>query len=669
MSLSKSTNQVPAVRRITSLGFVVVHAAAAMLAVYTLSRSEFYDGLLRFGIQTSSWHPILSFWALPVGVVLFLLVGGWALWELQKAIRIWHRGEQEPDAFLRARVLAYVALMCIFVNAFIFSTPEKLSGPYRLRIPILGIVTAVIAYGAYVLWYVMLPRLRRLVPDRRRRGLDLIAMNVALTLVLAEGALRVTANFVPVPLLVTESMPSQVRRSANRQIPGTSWFGFPINSSGHYDTEISSRSDVPGKLVVSIGDSFSYGVVPHDYHFTTVAEGELPGVEIYNMGFSGIGPTDYRYLLETEALPLQPDLIVIQLYVGNDLTEGPALAGPPRWYDGDSYLTAIVWHRLRIMQQAKLTHADNAARATEESGGALAAYPFLTNPLVESPSLAAEAYYLLETTQAESICLPQAELYERFFDSIVEIVRTAGTVPLKFVLIPDEFQVEDDVWEEVLRRSGKPLDRDLPQHMIVEWFEARGLDVLDLLPFLRSVEPMQDGQRHVFHARNLHFNARGNAIAGQSLANLIEGKPAESEGQVAKRALAKLVEGKLAQLDSMATGAQAVPTVEAVAIMRSYTDLLRTAGVNGSVVVDSSVLDVPKDRILDAVVSLSLVTTNQAEKRSFGEVAKSLAFFQPDVGDTPTPLDETRPDGATWRNVVVQEMQSIHMTLTAPNAR
>ena len=119
--------------------------------------------------------------------------------------------------------------------------------------------------------------------------------------------------------------------------PGAERFSFPINSGGHYDTEYLPRSERTLPLVVTIGDSFSYGVVPHYYHYTTVAEREFPGAEIYNIGFPGTNPADYLYHLVEEALPLEPDLIIISLYVGNDIiAEAPPAAPTPSTRSPDS---------------------------------------------------------------------------------------------------------------------------------------------------------------------------------------------------------------------------------------------------------------------------------------------------------------------------------------------
>ena len=92
-----------------------------------------------------------------------------------------------------------------------------------------------------------------------------------------------------------------------------------MNSHGDYDDEPAlRRKEHP--LIISIGDSFSAGVVPHDDHFTTVAERILRGgADVYNLGVAGIDPRGYLYLLQREALPRHPDILLVNLFIGNDV--------------------------------------------------------------------------------------------------------------------------------------------------------------------------------------------------------------------------------------------------------------------------------------------------------------------------------------------------------------
>lgn len=57
--------------------------------------------------------------------------------------------------------------------------------------------------------------------------------------------------------------------------------------------------------------------------------------------------------------------------------------------------------------------------------------------------------------------------------------------------------------------------------MITAWFEKNGIPFLDLLPILRGVEPQADGKRHLYHRFDTHFNARGNEVTAEALANFL----------------------------------------------------------------------------------------------------------------------------------------------------
>src|SRR2546427_3318361 len=231
---------VPRPRTLASLGFLVRHAAGGAYALVTLLRAWFLHDVVRLLVEQSVLFRVFApaWFLIPVGLALVALL---AAVEVRRTLGRWRRHEPEPDVGLRVRALAYVVLACIFVNAFFLSTPETFSGPFRIRYPILGEISGGFAYGAYALWSRLLPWLRRVFSDRVRRVLDVVAMNVALLLVLAEVSLRVVAAFWSSPLLVTASSPQEIRRDANRERPGTLRFGFPMNRGGHYDTEFVAR--------------------------------------------------------------------------------------------------------------------------------------------------------------------------------------------------------------------------------------------------------------------------------------------------------------------------------------------------------------------------------------------------------------------------------------------
>ncbi len=103
---------------------------------------------------------------------------------------------------------------------------------------------------------------------------------------------------------------------------------------------------------------------------------------------------------------------------------------------------------------------------------------------------------------------------------------------------------------------------------------------------------------------------------------------------------------------------------DAVEIIQSYVPVLQKGGGGGTSVMDSSLLPLPKDQIQAAAIALYKRATDDAQKESFMGMAKSLALFQPDVGDTPISLEGERSDGTSWRSIVEPQMQDIERSLS-----
>ncbi len=289
------------------------------------------------------------------------------------------------------------------------------------------------------------------------------------------------------------------------------------------------------RLVVSVGDSFSSGTVSLPLHFTSIAERELEGISIYNMGAPALGPAEYAHLLVSEALPMEPACIVVQLFVGNDLDAVAPVAqtrrGPALLFDGERHAVVRFTQRLlRLSAERRRAEAEGAGGGIvqgEQIAGlvssveeAIERHPWYADPMLERPTFSAQGYRTLEAKRAAEIASEGRGSYGAL--SILEqLVAAAGDVPVVFALIPDEFQVEDEVWEAVRADHTEPLERDRPQRILREWASARGIPVLDYLPALRAVSPLADGRRHVYHFQDSHWNARGNEAAGRELARFL----------------------------------------------------------------------------------------------------------------------------------------------------
>jgi hypothetical protein len=405
--------------------------------------------------------------------------------------------------------------------------PERLTHPAAALGALL--VTAVLAWAfalAFVqpiqrLWFDLLCGLAAglwslwMMRPRAPRVLGRLLVAAAGCVFLAELGLRAAAAFAPLPLLARTHDAPRATIERFRCAPGQVHFGFACNERGFFDAPFAR--DGRARVAV-IGDSFGVGVVPHALHYTRVAE-ELLGLEIANVGVAGCGPPEYLALLVDEVLPLQPEAVVFALFAGNDLEFKQAPA-PHAWLrDAFSRERVLLWQvPERLLRRA---HDGAALPGAGASVGDEADALWLSDPRLEPPSLSPEAFLRLEVQRARTLSSPDAAALDALLSILEEARALVAPRPFAVLVIPDEFQVEDALWEEIRATAGVELERDAFQRRLLPRLADAGIPALDLLPVLRAVAPLEDGRRHVYHLRDTHWNARGNRAAGLALAGFL----------------------------------------------------------------------------------------------------------------------------------------------------
>lgn len=451
--------------------------------------------------------PALGRWARPLELASVAAC-------VMMAIAIWRRRRRAEHAAHPGRLVFY-ALTLAWLSSLAHDWEQAAS--YYSFIIAFGLAAALDAFG---------PALGRAAGARVADAAELVCMNVCVLFVGLELSLRVVAAFAHSPLFAQDSTDAKGWLAANRLHPGDPIMGFRVNSRGFYDDEPEKNR---GCLVTAVGDSFTVGIVPHDFHFTSVAERAL-GCPIYAIGVFAVGPEEYALLERDEALPLDPDVVLVDLFVGNDIVDNLRgrdhfRGGMRRWLDRHNILVYELPRRLWIVAREKRRRhgaAPAGAGAPSQSltrSELLRAMPWLSDPASEPPSMSHAAYLELETRHAREICGGGDEpYYRRFWEILDEMRAAAAPHRLAVLLIPDELQVEDPLWRDVAARAGVPLDRERAQRQLVATLQKKGIPYLDLLPVLRAEPVASDGRRHLFHRDDSHLNARGNAVAGAALA-------------------------------------------------------------------------------------------------------------------------------------------------------
>ena len=183
-----------------------------------------------------------------------------------------------------------------------------------------------------------------------RRSIVLVGANILIILVLLEGALRLFPSIVPTPFLY-HFEPDLRTRIAQGRLPTVGETvllerddgGFPLRiwkpgvTIRHNFEDEGAIRDVtmdeagfcnePGSFsggpadIVTLGDSFTWCMSVHPHQTWTSRLAGLTGAQTYNLGKDGVGPYEYEQILKQFGLQMSPQVVIMNLYEGNDLRD------------------------------------------------------------------------------------------------------------------------------------------------------------------------------------------------------------------------------------------------------------------------------------------------------------------------------------------------------------
>lgn len=488
----------------------------------------------QFTLSVGGARGLSGFWS-GAGRVATVAILGYLAWTTMAWIR--RRPLQNKAHMLRLLIVTQVVAWMMVV----FS-----SGEYH-------ILRVRFAIGVGVGCFAVLRLARPFVTDwfspRALRLADLITFTASISLVGLELGLRLLSSMDATPLLSRVDDGAIERITRFSAAPGLIRFGFPFNKTSDYDDEFEAKQP-DRRRVVSIGDGFSVGVVPHYHHFSTVAERAMDNVEVCNVGVPGVGPFEYLHLWRTRGRELDPDVVVVNVFVGNDIVEasqrntrreGRGYSFFESWYSRSNALIYLVPARILRKAEANRRGTGSAearefvtsgwehGQLIEQTPTALEnAFPWTMDPSGERPAMSVATFMEIERTRArETTASDMTATEEVFLESMERIRLDLKGVDWVVMIIPDEFQVNDRIWNQVaveLPGGEVEIDRSRPQKILRAWLEQQGIPYVDLLPVFRAVPPMKDGLRHLYHKNDTHFNTRGNRTAGEALATFLTKK-------------------------------------------------------------------------------------------------------------------------------------------------
>ncbi len=352
--------------------------------------------------------------------------------------------------------------------------------------------------------------------------LFLLGFSFALSLLVAEAAVRLARPQAVMTVSRGLYQPDEPRRY--RIAPG---FRGRVSNQAEFDTEIVTNREglrgpevgpkpAGGTRILALGDSFTFGVGAQEAEtWPARLEQKLPGAQVLNAGAPGFGVPDEVAWFEQHGAALEPDAVVITVFLANDLQD--AAPGQPKVAVVDGALVVPGetgglrrWlyyhsHLFRLLKSSLLEGRIRSVLglkepwATRELRGELSLYaPVLPEPLNQGA----------EATEAAVARL------------------AARRVKTLAVLIPSLPQVDPARWDVLLKRLAvdpEGVDSRRPNRLFREIFERHGVPVLDLTdPFAAAI---RDGRR-IYYPIDQHLTPEGYDLMAGLISRQIGGDAA-----------------------------------------------------------------------------------------------------------------------------------------------
>ena len=282
-----------------------------------------------------------------------------------------------------------------------------------------------------------------------------------------------------------------------------------INAQGVRDDADLGAKAANERRVLVLGDSLVFSVqVDLQQTFCKRLEARLAAADphhtwrVINGGVQGYGPVHEWLFYQTVGDALQPDVVLIVAFVGNDAVDAN---DTEPWIDagGPPVSQSVDRAADRVRRLTRSSMVLQIARLRVDQLKAHFAGPAPERPL---------ASYLSDPPPAIAHGL---QVTRRAFGLIAALAAQRGA-RTALVLMPARFQVDDADFGRlavIVGQAGGTLVRDAASERFERALAPLELPMLDLLPVLAS----QPDRAGLFFERNVHLTPRGHEVVADAL--------------------------------------------------------------------------------------------------------------------------------------------------------
>jgi len=284
-----------------------------------------------------------------------------------------------------------------------------------------------------------------------------------------------------------------------------------LNSRGLRDYEYDYEKKNSYRIVM-VGDSFVEAKqVELKDTVPKILETKLEdGYEVINFGFSGFGFLPEAVLIEEEVMKYDPDLIILNYFVGNDLTKidfGAYNIFPDEFWTEkhddlkeEVYFTDNYLKLKNFLRRNSMTYylVRSIVRSQENND--------------EETVVGIRSIFDKEYDENMNKKLDTTKLIFKFLKELT----SENDVDFVVVVVPTKEQVDLDIFNNILKENKKSIEYyelDKMQRIMKDIFDSLDIEYIDLLPELREMNEDNDFYWEI----DIHFNKKGYEV----VANLI----------------------------------------------------------------------------------------------------------------------------------------------------
>jgi hypothetical protein len=279
-----------------------------------------------------------------------------------------------------------------------------------------------------------------------------------------------------------------------------------------YRVGASGRVDAPTRVLL-LGDSFTEALqVEYEQSVAGLLQADLGKmlgrpVAVRNAGVGGWDPAQYLIQARHSIPRERPALVIVQLFLGNDIVPRRVDRYPPR--------PPAEVHHFRMPRALNHDEIVDAVLYPVNDVLEVRSHLFvLTKSLFQAQLMRiglSAAYFPSELLRREATA-PRWKVVADICGDIEKLGAQYGAHTL-FVLLPDRLQLDSAVLGEYLRSMRIPpdsVDVTQPNRLVGDSLRARHLDVVDVTPALRATHAR--GVR-LYGSVDPHFSPAGHRVA------------------------------------------------------------------------------------------------------------------------------------------------------------